>query len=187
MQAEIQYAVLATGVINVIATIIVVPLIDRLGRKPLLLFPMIVIIVDFILLTVCLNLQSKIPIFSYLSIVCIVVFIICFAVGLGPIPFIYVAECFRQDARSAALAICMLTNWIANLILTLTFEYLAILLESYVFIVFTVIVGIAIFVIFTKVPETKGKDVEEIIAIFTGKQPRQQDEARGKLMPSSKV
>jgi len=86
-----------------------------------------------------------------MSIVCIVVFIMCFAVGLGPIPFIYVAECFRQDARGAALAICMFANWVANLLLTLTFEYLAKILNDYVFIVFTVIVAIAVVLIIIKV------------------------------------
>ena len=54
---QIQYAVFLTGFINVICTIICVPLIDRLGRKPLLVFPMIIIILDFILLTLCLIFQ----------------------------------------------------------------------------------------------------------------------------------
>lgn len=54
---HIQYAVFATGLINVICTIAVVPLIDRLGRKPLLVVPMFIMIIDFVLLTVCLVLQ----------------------------------------------------------------------------------------------------------------------------------
>ena len=83
----------------------------------------------------------------------------CFAIGLGPIPFIYVAECFRQDARSAALAICMFVNWLANTILTITFPYLAALLTDYVFIVFTVIVAITVIVIIKKVTAKCDYDV----------------------------
>ncbi|RNA35918.1 solute carrier family facilitated glucose transporter member 1-like [Brachionus plicatilis] len=187
-ESDIQYAVFLTGFINVICTIVCVPLIDRLGRKPLLVYPMIVIIFDFILLTIFLTLQDKGMIFSYLSIVCIIVFIMCFAVGLGPIPFLYVAECFRQDARSAALAICMFTNWVANLVLTLTFPYLAQLLANYVFLVFTVIVGIAVIVILKKVPETKGRSTEEIMAHFQGRKvPKYTGDESGKLMANSKV
>jgi len=186
---HIQYAVFSTGLINVICTIAVVPLIDRLGRKPLLVVPMFVMIADFILLTVCLVLKDRSPYYSYMSIVCIVVFIMCFAVGLGPIPFIYVAECFKQDARGAALAICMLSNWVANLLLTLAFEYLAKVLTDYVFIVFTLIVGLAVFLIIFKVPETKGRSAEEIMCHFTGNKRSQIDEFGGNnsLMLTSKV
>ncbi len=105
---------------------------------------------------------------------------------IGPIPFIYVAECFRQDARSAALAICMFTNWVANLVLTLTFPYLAKLLSSYVFLVFTVIVAFAVIVIIKKVPETKNRSVDEIMAYFEGKKkPANNDESSGKLMSAN--
>jgi hypothetical protein len=64
---------------------------------------------------------------------------------------LYVAESFRQNARSSALAVCMLVNWIANAALAFTFPYLAVILKNNVFIVFTVIVAIATIVIFTKV------------------------------------
>ena len=48
----IQYAILSTGLVNFFATILCVPLIDKLGRKPLLVYPMVIMIVDFIALTV---------------------------------------------------------------------------------------------------------------------------------------
>ena len=81
----IQYAIASTGIVNVLTTLICVKLIDRLGRKPLLVFPMIIMILDFIALTVFLAMKDQVPIFSYLSIACFVIFVICFAVGLGKI------------------------------------------------------------------------------------------------------
>ena len=54
---DIQYAILSTGVVNVIATIVCVPLIDKLGRKPLLVGSMATMLVDFVFLTVFLSLQ----------------------------------------------------------------------------------------------------------------------------------
>lgn len=55
----IQYAIFATGFVNVIATIICVPLIDKLGRKPLLLYPIVLMILNFICLTVFLSIQVR--------------------------------------------------------------------------------------------------------------------------------
>lgn len=184
---HIQYAIFATGFINVLCTIAVVPLIEKLGRKPLLVFPMILMIVDFIFLTFCLIMQSKSVIYSYLSIAAIIVFICCFAVGLGPIPFIYATEVFRQEARGAALAVCMTLNWISNLILSLSFEYLAKYLENYVFLVFLVIVTVSVVVIIKKVPETKNTTVDEVLAFFDGKKLTEEDGISKPMLTTSKV
>ena len=80
---NIQYAVAMTGIVNVIMTIVCVPLIDKLGRKPLLVYPMALIVVDFILMTVFLIYQKDFWYFSYLSVACVMIFICCFAIGLG--------------------------------------------------------------------------------------------------------
>jgi hypothetical protein len=89
--------------------------------------------------------------YSYLSIACIVIFIICFAIGLGPIPFIYVAECFRQNSRSSAMAVCVTANWISALVLTLAFPFLHKLLKENVFLVFMFIIVVGLVVIILKV------------------------------------
>lgn len=181
----IQYAVLATGGINVLATIVALPLIDKLGRKPLLVYPLIFIIFDFIALTFFLAFKTYSEALSYLSIICIVLFIVSFAVGLGPIPFVYVAECFRSEARSTALAIAMFTNWMANLVLTLCFPYMAKLLGDYTFLVFTVICAVAVVVIIKKVPETKGRSADEIMAQFDNRAAL--EDASGKLISNTNV
>ncbi|CAF0955119.1 unnamed protein product, partial [Brachionus calyciflorus] len=167
IQSEyIQYAIFTTGFVNVFVTIGCIPLIDRLGRRPLLLIPLVVMILNYILLVVFLTLKGNNVILSYLSIVCILIFIVCFAVGLGPIPFIYAAECFRQNARSSAMALCSLINWTSSFLLTLTFPFLQQLIQQYVFLIFTGIITISFLIILKKVPETKGKNVEEVLAKF---------------------
>jgi hypothetical protein len=90
-------------------------------------------------------------VFANLSIACIVIFIICFAVGLGPIPFIYTAECFRQHERSSAMAVCVTTNWLSALLLTLLFPLLETMLKKFVFIVFLIIVVLGVITIIIKV------------------------------------
>ncbi len=79
------------------------------------------------------------------------VFIVCFAVGLGPVPFIYAAECFRQSERSSAMAVCMFVNWLASLLLTIAFPFLQAALKEYVFVVFLVIVASFLVLIIFKV------------------------------------
>jgi hypothetical protein len=78
-------------------------------------------------------------------------FIVCFAIGLGPIPFIYTAECFRQNARSSAMALSSFTNWSAGLLLTLIFPFLLNLIGPYVFVIFAAVIGLAVLTIISKV------------------------------------
>jgi uncharacterized protein YacL len=132
-------------------------------------------------------LQGNSLILSYMSIVCIMLFVVSFAIGLGPIPFIYTAECFRQNTRSSAMALSTLFNWTAGLVLTLLFPFMLQLVQQYVFVIFACVIAFALSMIlskvsfclflslfssftnyayFIKVPETKGKTIEEIIARF---------------------
>lgn len=181
--SAIQYCISLTGVINVISTLIAIPLLDKLGRRALLVYPMAIIVFDYILLTVFLNLQHLSSIYSYLCILCIILFIICFAVGLGPIPFVYVAECFGPNSRSAAIAICMFTNWTANLLLTLAFPFLNDFLKSYVFLVFSVIVLLAGIFITKNMPESKYRSSEDILNEFNKSSlMKERDESDKKLM-----
>lgn len=181
---QIQYAVLSIGLINVTATIICTGVIDKVGRKPLLVLPMAVIVVDFIVLTCFLVNQKSNIVYSYLSITCIIIFIICFAFGLGPIGFIFVAESMPHHARSAALSICIFINWTANLALSLAFPFLALKLASYVFVVFAVIVASSLVFLLIKMPETKGRTADEINNIYHGKLVNK-DKARTHLMTST--
>ena len=110
-------------------TIVVIPLIDRLGRKILLTVPIAIIIGDFVALIVFLSYKGRFPVFSYLSIACILIFICFFAVGLGPVAFIYTAECFRNNARSAAMSVSIAINWTSSLLLTLFFPFLGLFMK----------------------------------------------------------
>jgi sugar porter (SP) family MFS transporter len=163
----IQYAILSTGLVNVVMTFCSILLVDKLGRKPLLTFPMLLMILNFVALTACLALQSpERPLLSYATVALVILFIVCFAIGLGPIPFVYVTECFRQNARSSAISVAVTVNYISAIVLTLGFPFLQAALGEYVFLVFLVTVSLGLAVVWSKVPETKGKSIEEIIASF---------------------
>jgi hypothetical protein len=132
-------------------TLVGIPLIDRLGRRPLLVAPISIMIFDFIALTAFLKFQSMYNFFPLLSIACILLFIMCFALSLGPIPFLYAAEVFPQNARNSAISLCLLMNMLATLALTLGFPPLHQLLDQYVFLVFSGFMIVALFIIVVKV------------------------------------
>ena len=56
---------------------------DKAGRRPLLLYPMIVMTIDMGIITIALWLQHEYTWLSYISIICVIVYVICFSVGLG--------------------------------------------------------------------------------------------------------
>ncbi|KAI2663828.1 Solute carrier family 2, facilitated glucose transporter member 1 [Labeo rohita] len=103
---------------------------------------------------------------SYMSIVAIFAFVAFFEIGPGPIPWFIVAELFSQGPRPSAFAVAGFSNWTANFIVGMCFQYVEELCGAYVFIIFTVF--LLCFFIFTyfKVPETKGRTFDEISAGF---------------------
>uniref|UniRef100_A0A336MA57 CSON012634 protein n=1 Tax=Culicoides sonorensis TaxID=179676 RepID=A0A336MA57_CULSO len=110
--------------------------------------------------------QEMIDWMSYLSVVSVLAFVVFFAVGPGSIPWMITAELFSQGPRPSAMAIAVLVNWMANFVVGIGFPSLKTALENYTFLPFSVF--LAAFWIFTykKVPETKNKTFEEILALF---------------------
>lgn len=162
----IQYAVVITNLVNVGMTFVAVALMDRVGRRPLLLYPMIVMVFDLGLITLALNLQSTYSWMAYLSIACVIIYVICFAIGLGPIPWMMAPELFRQGPRSMAMSIAGVTNWLCTTIVAISFESIQEAIKEFTFVLFLVLmIGFTVFVYF-KAPETKNKTFEEIASLF---------------------
>jgi SP family facilitated glucose transporter-like MFS transporter 1 len=165
-QSSIQYAVVVTNAVNVIMTIIAVPVMDKAGRRPLLIYPMIVMIFVMGIIAGAMKLQHTISWANYVSIGCVLAYVICFAVGLGPIPMMIGAELFRQGPRPRALSLAGLVNWLSTALVAISFEPIQEALKEYTFLIFlALMIFFTIFVVL-KVPETKNKTFEEIAATF---------------------
>lgn len=162
-------ATLGMGSINVVMTLVSLVLVERAGRRTLHLIGLMGMLLMTVLLTICLTLKESAPWLSYLSIVCVITFVIMFATGPGSIPWFLVTELFGQGARPIATSIAVTVNWSANFLVGLAFLPLQNILLDYTFLIFTVL--LAFFWVFTYkyVPETKNKTVEEIAAIFRQK------------------
>ncbi|KAF5904687.1 solute carrier family 2, facilitated glucose transporter member 1-like [Clarias magur] len=160
------YATIGAGIVNTVFTVVSLFVVERAGRRSLHLIGLMGMAVSAVCMTIAMALTEQVPALSYVSIVAIFVFVAFFEIGPGPIPWFIVAELFSQGPRPAAFAVAGFSNWTANFIVGMCFQYVEQLTGPYVFIIFTVL--LLIFFVFTyfKVPETKGRTFDEISAGF---------------------
>merc|ERR1711881_825429 len=161
-----QSATLGMGGMNVAMTVISLILIEKAGRKTLMLSGLSVMMVCTTILLICLKLAATVTALKYLSIVMVISFVVGFATGPGSIPWFFVTELFQQSARGMATAIAVVVNWTANFLVGLGFEPLKYAMGEYVFLIFIGLQAIFILYVWFKVPETKNKTIEEITAQF---------------------
>lgn len=117
-----QYATLGMTTINVIMTVVSVFLIERLGRRTLLISGLFGCGLCTLILTICLIFKEASSFLSYISILAVYVYIISFASGLGSIPWFYVSELFEAGPRAMAATIAVAVNWSANISVGFGFE-----------------------------------------------------------------
>ncbi|XP_061651619.1 solute carrier family 2, facilitated glucose transporter member 2 [Phyllopteryx taeniolatus] len=160
------YATIGVGAINTIVTLVSVALVDRAGRRTLTLTGLAGMCCCAVAMTIGLKFQMAYAWMSYVSMSAIFLFVAFFEIGPGPIPWFIVAELFSQGPRPAAIALAGCCNWTSNFIVGMTFPYIQKWLGAYVFLLFAaLLLGFTAFT-YLRVPETKGKNFEEIAALF---------------------
>ncbi|XP_028768121.1 monosaccharide-sensing protein 2 isoform X1 [Neltuma alba] len=165
----------ASFLISAVTTLLMLPciavamrLMDISGRRALLLSTLPILIVSLLILVTgsLVNLGSTVN--ASISTISVVVYFCCFVMGFGPIPNILCAEIFPTRVRGLCIAICALTFWIGDIIVTYS---LPVMLNSVglagVFGIYAVVCLIAWAFVFMKVPETKGMPLEVIIEFFS--------------------
>ncbi|XP_039270735.1 solute carrier family 2, facilitated glucose transporter member 5-like [Styela clava] len=160
-------ASVGVGTVNVLMTIVSVGIIEWAGRKSLLVWGFGMMIFWCIAMTVVLNLMLAFGGWiSYLSIACVIGYIVGFAIGPGPIPWLVTAELFRQAARPPAFMISCMVNWGCNFIIGISFPAVIKVTGPWVFLIFMVVCTCATVFLALVLPETKGKTFNEISDLF---------------------
>ncbi|WP_131196811.1 sugar porter family MFS transporter [Lichenihabitans psoromatis] len=140
-------------------------LLDRVGRRPLLLVGVAGQIVGLAILGAAFQFQQLAGFKSSVAIGGLVIYVACFAFGLGPIFWLLISEIYPLKVRGAAMSAVTVTNWALNLVVALTFlSLVGVLGHAGTFWLYGVIAIAAWVFFYLRVPETKGKTLEQIEA-----------------------
>jgi sugar porter (SP) family MFS transporter len=160
-------ASVAVGVVNVAMTVVAIRLLDRAGRRPLLLWGTLVMALALSALALAFLVDARSTVGSAVAIISLMVYVGAFAVSLGPIFWLLNAELYPLAIRSKAASVGTMANWTFNFIVSLTFLLLIDALgRSGAFFFYAVICVLTFFFCKALVPETKGKSLEDIEEYF---------------------
>lgn len=171
-------ATAGVGVVNVLATVAAVILVDRAGRRPLLLVGIAGMVVSLAVLGAGFAFGGAGPgegLLGLITAVSLTAYVASFAIGLGPVFWLLIAEIYPLNVRGRAMSVATIANWAANFLITLTFLTLAgVLGRAGVFWLYALVGIVAWFFVFRLVPETKGLTLEAIEEHFkAGRHPRE--------------
>ncbi len=155
----ILFNIVITGATNVLFTFVALATVDRLGRRVLLLGGAAGLALIYAVLGVCyhLHLQGK-PMLAL-----VLAAIACYSMSLAPVTWVVIAEIFPNRIRGGAMSIAVAALWVACFALTYLFPLLnAALSTAGVFWVFTAVCLAGWLFLFRRLPETRGKSLEEI-------------------------
>jgi sugar porter (SP) family MFS transporter len=161
--AQSILATAGVGAVNVLMTIVSVRLLDRTGRRPLLLIGIAGMIASLTALGFVFQLGSHSAAFGWLAVVSVMLYVGSFAISLGPIFWLLISEIYPLRVRGVAMGVATMTNWSFNLLVALTFLVLVDSLgPSYTFWLYAVVSISSFLFSYYLVPETKGRTLEEI-------------------------
>jgi sugar porter (SP) family MFS transporter len=151
------------GVVNVLLTVAAILLVDRVGRRPLLLVGLAGMVASLGVLGLAFLLPGLSGIVGWIAIVSLALYIAFFAVGLGPVFWLLISEIYPQEVRGAAMSVASVGNWASNLLVSLTFlSLVGTIGRPFTFWLYALVGVAAIVFVYFLVPETKGRSLEDI-------------------------
>ncbi|CAF0733335.1 unnamed protein product [Brachionus calyciflorus] len=160
------YATILLGVVQLVMTLVCTVIIEKAGRKILLLIGMGGMCLSSFGIGLTRIFSGEAEWLNYLTVVFSVFYIIFFSIGPGAIPWIMTSELFKSNARAKANSIAVFVNWTSAFIVTVSFQFIEAAIGDYSFILFGgLLVFFTLFMLFF-VPETKNRTVEEITEAF---------------------
>jgi sugar porter (SP) family MFS transporter len=156
-------ATMSVGVTFVVFTIIALPLIDTLGRRPLLLIGLGGMALSLLGLSWAFHFATPLPSLKWIAVGGMLFYIACFAFSLGPIMWLMIAEIYPLRVRGLGSSLATSANWGSNMLVAYTFlSFVETFGASGTFFIYFVISTLGMFFIYYLVPETKSITLEQI-------------------------
>ncbi|KAL7239919.1 hypothetical protein ACSBR2_005727 [Camellia fascicularis] len=151
------------GIANLSGSIIALILMDKLGRKVLLMWSFSGMVISMALQVTAAGLPVSASGALYLSVGGMLLFVFTFALGAGPVPGLLLSEIFPSRIRAKAMAFCMSVHWVFNFFVGLLFlRLLEQLGPQLLYTIFGTFCLMAVIFVKRNVMETKGKSLQEI-------------------------
>jgi SP family arabinose:H+ symporter-like MFS transporter len=150
------------GLVNLLATFLGMSLIDKLGRKTLMLIGSVGMVVALSGVAWVFSSDSH----KGLLMGFFMLFIVFFAISQGSVIWVYIAEVFPSRVRSKGQSVGSSSHWIMNAIIAGIFPYIAAKSHALPFVFFAAMMALQFVVVLVVYPETKGKTLEQIQAGF---------------------
>ena len=176
------------GIVNVVMTAVAIWLLDRAGRKPLLLWSVAGMTIALALLGMGFALRgdeaSAGGALGRITGISLTLYIAFFAIGLGPVFWLLISEIYPLKTRALAMSVATVANWAANYLVAATFLSLtAVLGKAGIFWFYALMGLVTWFFILRLVPETKGKTLGEIEELFANWKATKPTSGAGRMNP----
>lgn len=162
-----DYIAIFVAMVKIVSLFVASLYVEKLGRRPLLLISSLGSALTLFAIGLYFQLESTNSNISYrmswLPVVCIVLFIVAYSVGIGPIPMAVMSEMFPNEARSISVSIIVFFTSVSIFVITFCFPiFVEAFGNAFCFWIFSGSCFVGVFFVYYMVPETKGKSFAEI-------------------------
>lgn len=159
------FATIGVGIVNVLSTVFAVYFLDKVGRRPLLLWGLVGMGLSLAALSLAFRFSDGGGALQWAAVVSTFIYIICFAFSLGAMLWLMVSEIFPLEVRGAAMGVAVFSCWFWNFVVSSTFlTLLNAIGPSNAFLLYASMCAFAFVYCFLQVPETSGVSLEQIEA-----------------------